>query len=72
MKCKSKWESVVQVGHFCIDGGQIVAVITDEKGYIVASVTLAVVYDDEELHELYWALRRALEGTTQAEVIDND
>ncbi|MFN3421607.1 MAG: hypothetical protein ACK40X_07790 [Armatimonadota bacterium] len=72
MKAQSKWRSVVQVADFCIDGKDIAVVLTDEDGVIIASITLAVVWDDDERDELYWALRRALEGKEVKGVIDDD
>lgn len=72
MTVKSKWQSVVQVADFAIDGAEIHAVVTDERGYIIASVVIAVCYDDTERDELYWALRHALEGRVIKVVINDD
>ncbi|MFN3420881.1 MAG: hypothetical protein ACK40X_04050 [Armatimonadota bacterium] len=72
MRIRSKWQSVTQIADFCIDGKDICVVLTDEDGVIIASITLAVVWDDEERDALYWALRRALEGKEVRGVIDDD
>ncbi len=69
---RSRWQSVEKVAEFAISGCEIEAVITDEHGYILASVVIAVVYDEEEREALYWALRKALEGAEPNEVIDDD
>lgn len=72
MTKRTMWRTAVQVADFCIDGKEIQAVITDEKDFIVASITIAVVYDDDEREALYWALRKALEGDVSRFLITND
>jgi len=61
-----RWQ---QVAGLVIDNIEVQAVITDERENIIASVTLAVCDDHDAAVELYWRLRRALEG--ESEVIDD-
>lgn len=71
MRYKTKRKSVVQHAEFAIYGDDVIAVITDERGLIMAWLVIATVYDQNERLELYWALRRALEGET-TEVINDE
>jgi hypothetical protein len=73
MKYKTKFTSVIPIANFCIDEDDVCAVITDEKGVIVAKVVIAYCYDEEEKMALYWALRKAVEGeVTRFLITDED
>lgn len=57
-----KWRSVKQVGQIETFGGFVFATTIDESGYILASVKLAQVEDEEELADLSWEMTQVLEG----------